>query len=80
MSSVYLAIVSNYIDVNLTTLGINISSSIGNFTVDIDDLLSKTKKTISEIDDVIKSLSDIHQEINQVEVYVFTLYHSSIVF
>ena len=80
VSSVYLAIVLKYIDVSLTTLGINISSSIDNSTVDVDDLINKTKKMTSEIDDIIKGLSDIHQEINQVEVYVFTLYYSSIVF
>lgn len=77
-------VVSKYIDVNLTNLGTNISSSIGNFTVDVDDLLNKTKKMINEIDDIIQNLSDIHQEINQVEVYIkdytYPLHYSSILF
>ena len=64
-----------YIDVDLMNLSANVTSFIGNFTSDVDDLMNKTIKLIEEIDDIILNLSDIHQEINQVGVNIFSLYH-----
>ena len=56
-----------YIDTNLMTLNTNVASSIEILTVDIGDLMSKTKNMISEIDDIIQNLFDIHQEISLVK-------------
>lgn len=58
----------------------NVFSSINTFTHDIDGLINKNKIMTNEIDAIIQGLSDIHQEINQVDVlqcfFPFTFYNS----
>jgi len=55
------------IDATLMSLSTNVTSVIGNFTLDVDDLMNKTKNVISEIDDITQSLFNVHQEISLVK-------------